>query len=99
MDVVEVGGASPFFIVRNVPAALAFYRDKFGFEVTFEGPAPDLGGLPGVHVVPAGTNAVRAEVTGNPADPTRATGSTRSRCSTRASRGAPAGPIASPSTS
>ena len=41
MDVVEVGGASPFFIVRNVPAALAFYRDKFGFEVTFEGPEPD----------------------------------------------------------
>jgi catechol 2,3-dioxygenase-like lactoylglutathione lyase family enzyme len=41
MDVVEVGGASPFFIVRNVPAALAFYRDKFGFEVTFEGPKPD----------------------------------------------------------
>ena len=35
MDVVEVGGASPFFIVRNVPAALAFYRDKFGFTHRF----------------------------------------------------------------
>jgi polyether ionophore transport system ATP-binding protein len=34
-------------------------------EVTFEGPAPDLDGLPGVHVIPAGTNAVRAEVTGS----------------------------------
>ena len=37
----EVGGASPLFIVRNVPATLAFYRDKLGFEVTFEGPEPD----------------------------------------------------------
>jgi ABC-2 type transport system ATP-binding protein len=34
-------------------------------EVTFEGPAPDLPGLPGVHVVPAGPNAVRAEVSGS----------------------------------
>jgi catechol 2,3-dioxygenase-like lactoylglutathione lyase family enzyme len=41
MDAVEVGGSSPFFIVRNVPAALAFYRDKLGFDVTFEGPEPD----------------------------------------------------------
>lgn len=41
MDKTEIGGASPFFIVRNVPAALAFYRDKLGFEVTFEGPEPD----------------------------------------------------------
>ena len=37
----EIGSAAPFFIVRNVPAALAFYRDKLGFEVTFEGPEPD----------------------------------------------------------
>lgn len=36
----EIGGASPFFIVRDVPATLAFYRDKLGFEVTFEGPEP-----------------------------------------------------------
>lgn len=34
-------------------------------EVTFEGPAPELDGVPGVHVVPAGTNALRCEVTGN----------------------------------
>ena len=34
-------------------------------EVTFEDPAPDLGGVPGVHVVRAGPNAVRAEVTGS----------------------------------
>ena len=37
----EIGGASPQFIVRDVPATLAFYRDKLGFEVTFEGPEPD----------------------------------------------------------
>lgn len=34
----EVGGVSPLFIVRDVPAALAFYRDRFGFEITFQGP-------------------------------------------------------------
>jgi catechol 2,3-dioxygenase-like lactoylglutathione lyase family enzyme len=36
-----LSGIAPFFIVRNVPAALAFYRDRLGFEVTFQGPAPD----------------------------------------------------------
>jgi catechol 2,3-dioxygenase-like lactoylglutathione lyase family enzyme len=38
----EVGAASPFFIVRDVPAALAFYRDLLGFEITFQGPADDI---------------------------------------------------------
>lgn len=33
--------SAPFFIVRNVPAALAFYRDRLGFAVTFQGPEPD----------------------------------------------------------
>lgn len=37
----EIAGISPFFIVRHVPSSLAFYRDRLGFEVTFEGPAPD----------------------------------------------------------
>jgi len=37
----EIGSAAPLFIVRNVPAALAFYRDKLGFEITFEGSEPD----------------------------------------------------------
>jgi catechol 2,3-dioxygenase-like lactoylglutathione lyase family enzyme len=37
----EVGGASLLFIVRNVPKALAFYRDKLGFEITFQGPEED----------------------------------------------------------
>lgn len=36
----EVGGASPLFVVWDVPETLAFYRDKLGFEVTFEGPEP-----------------------------------------------------------
>lgn len=34
----EIAGISPFFIVRDVPAALAFYRDRLGFEITFQGP-------------------------------------------------------------
>ena len=37
----EIAGISPFFIVRDVPAALAFYRDRLGFQVTFQGPEPD----------------------------------------------------------
>lgn len=41
MDKVEVGGVSPLFIVRDVPATLAFYRDKLGFGVTFAGPEPN----------------------------------------------------------
>lgn len=36
-----VGIIMPFFVVRNVPRALGFYRDKLGFEVTFQGPEPD----------------------------------------------------------
>lgn len=34
----EIGGVSPLFIVRDVPATLAFYRDRLGFEITFQGP-------------------------------------------------------------
>lgn len=41
MSEIEIGSASPLFIVRNVPATLEYYRDKLGFEVTFEGPEPD----------------------------------------------------------
>jgi catechol 2,3-dioxygenase-like lactoylglutathione lyase family enzyme len=37
----EISGISPFFIVQDVEAALAFYRDRLGFEITFQGPAPD----------------------------------------------------------
>jgi phosphatase NudJ len=36
-----IEAVAPFFIVRNVPAALAFYRDRLGFDVTFQGPEPN----------------------------------------------------------
>src|SRR6185503_11162953 len=36
-----ISGITPFFIVANVPAALSFYRDMLGFEVTFRGPTPE----------------------------------------------------------
>ena len=37
----DVGGVAPLFIVKNVPEALAFYRVRFGFDITFEGPEPN----------------------------------------------------------
>jgi catechol 2,3-dioxygenase-like lactoylglutathione lyase family enzyme len=37
----DITGIAPFFIVRNVPAALAFYRDRLGFDIAFQGPEPD----------------------------------------------------------
>jgi catechol 2,3-dioxygenase-like lactoylglutathione lyase family enzyme len=36
-----IAGVSPFFVVDNLDAALSFYRDKLGFEITFRGPADD----------------------------------------------------------
>ena len=37
----DISSIAPFFIVKNVPAALAFYRDRLGFDITFQGPDPD----------------------------------------------------------
>jgi len=37
----EIAGIAPFFIVKSVPAALAFYRDRLGFDITFQGPSED----------------------------------------------------------
>lgn len=37
----EISGIAPFFIVKNVPTALKFYRDSLGFEITFQGPSED----------------------------------------------------------
>jgi catechol 2,3-dioxygenase-like lactoylglutathione lyase family enzyme len=37
----RISGIAPFFIVNSVPAALAFYRDRLGFDITFQGPEPD----------------------------------------------------------
>jgi len=41
MTPATIAGISPFFIVTHVPTSLAFYRDRLGFEITFQGPKPD----------------------------------------------------------
>ena len=41
MTQAEISGISPFFIVNDVPSSLSFYRDRLGFDVTFQGPTPD----------------------------------------------------------
>jgi catechol 2,3-dioxygenase-like lactoylglutathione lyase family enzyme len=38
----EISGIAPFFIVKNAPAALAFYRDRLGFDITYQGPGDDI---------------------------------------------------------
>jgi catechol 2,3-dioxygenase-like lactoylglutathione lyase family enzyme len=37
----EIAGIAPFFVVGHVPSSLEFYRDRLGFEITYQGPAPD----------------------------------------------------------
>jgi hypothetical protein len=37
----EISGIAPFFISRHVPTALSFYRDRFGFDIAFQGPSDD----------------------------------------------------------
>ncbi len=41
MSKAEIAGIAPFFIVRNVPAALQFYNQQLGFDITFQGPSED----------------------------------------------------------
>jgi catechol 2,3-dioxygenase-like lactoylglutathione lyase family enzyme len=41
MTKTEIAGIAPFFIVKDVPAALKFYRDSLGFDITFQGPSED----------------------------------------------------------
>ena len=41
MNIAEIGGISPFFIVKDAAAALSFYRDQLGFGITFQEPAAD----------------------------------------------------------
>ena len=41
MNKTEISGIAPFFIVKNVPAALKFYRERLGFDITFQGPEED----------------------------------------------------------
>jgi len=33
---------SPFFIVKDLQASIAFYRERLGFQVDFQGPAGDV---------------------------------------------------------
>ena len=42
MDKPEIAGISPFFIVKDVAAAFAFYCGKLGFEVTFQSDPDNL---------------------------------------------------------
>ena len=42
MERAEIGGVSPCFIVRDAGAALAFYRDSLGFEITYTATEEDL---------------------------------------------------------
>ena len=37
----DITGIAPLFIVRDVPAAMAFYRDRLAFDITFQGPEPN----------------------------------------------------------
>lgn len=41
MTQAEISGIAPFFIVKNVPTALKFYRDVLGFDIVFQGPSED----------------------------------------------------------
>jgi catechol 2,3-dioxygenase-like lactoylglutathione lyase family enzyme len=41
MTQAEISGISPSFIVRDVRSALSFYRDRLGFEITFQEPADE----------------------------------------------------------
>jgi catechol 2,3-dioxygenase-like lactoylglutathione lyase family enzyme len=33
---------SPFFIVKDLPASIAFYRERLGFQLDFQGPENDV---------------------------------------------------------
>jgi len=37
----RIVGIAPLFVVNNVPATLAFYRDLLDFGVMYQGPEPD----------------------------------------------------------
>lgn len=37
----EISSVSPFFIVHDGAAALSFYRDQLGFDITYQEPADD----------------------------------------------------------
>jgi uncharacterized glyoxalase superfamily protein PhnB len=41
MNKTAISSIAPLFIVRDGPAAMKFYRDSLGFEITFQGPTED----------------------------------------------------------
>ena len=41
MTTPEISSIMPFFIVRSTRAALAFYRDRLGFDISFQGPSEE----------------------------------------------------------
>jgi catechol 2,3-dioxygenase-like lactoylglutathione lyase family enzyme len=41
MTQAEIFRIAPFFIVSDAPSALSFYRDRLGFEITFQEPADE----------------------------------------------------------
>ena len=41
MTQLAINAIAPFFIVRNAPESVAFYRDKLGFDVVYQGPEGD----------------------------------------------------------
>jgi len=41
MERAKIEGISPFFVVQSVPVTIAFYREKLGFETTYQEPNHD----------------------------------------------------------
>jgi catechol 2,3-dioxygenase-like lactoylglutathione lyase family enzyme len=41
MNKPDISSIAPFFIVQDLAAALSFYRDRLGFDITFQGPDDD----------------------------------------------------------
>lgn len=41
MPEADISSIMPFFIVRDVSEAIAFYSDRFGFDVQYQGPSDD----------------------------------------------------------
>jgi catechol 2,3-dioxygenase-like lactoylglutathione lyase family enzyme len=61
----EIGLISPCFIVQNAPAALSFYRDQLGFQITHQEPAD----APFFGIVQRGSAMVMLKDVGVPALP------------------------------
>ena len=38
----NLASISPFFIVKDLQASIAYYRDRLGFQLAFQGPADDV---------------------------------------------------------